>query len=178
MSVLCVADPDLGNGLYPELKERISETVLRIGHRLEIIELERNSVLPCRGCFYCFTKHPGVCVNKDLIPELKQKARNCRMLIILTPVLFGCFSSIIKNTIDRGMTGELGLQKEYPIQFIIGYSNDINDEEKSTFIDITRLHMGQADIVHPEFKSIKIESFVVKRKADMDIICRRIEENF
>ncbi len=176
MNVLCVADPALGNGFYPELKETIKGAVTRRSHRWEIIELERNSVLPCRGCFYCFTKHPGVCVNKDLIPELKEKARNCGILIILTPILFGCFSSMIKNTIDRGLTGEVGLQKEYPIQFIIGYGNDITDEEKSTFIDITRLHMGQADIVHPELQSIKIESFVVKTKADVDSIRRKIEE--
>lgn len=37
--------------------------------------------------------------------------------------------------------------------------------------------MGPADIVHPELKSIVIESFVVREKTDMDIICRRITEN-
>ena len=177
MNVLCVADPGPAIGIYPELKEKINGAVTRLSHQLEIIELERDAVLPCRGCFYCFTKHPGVCVNRDIVPELKQKAGHCGMLIILTPVLFGCFSSVIKNTIDRGLLGEVGLQKEYPIQFIIGYGTDSNDEEQSTFIDITRLHMGQMDIVHPEFKSIKIESFVVKQKADLGIICRRIEEN-
>lgn len=177
MNVLCVADPDLKDGLYSILIEKIGGTVNELCHQLEIMELDKNSVLPCRGCFFCFTKHPGICVYRDLMTELKQKVRCCGMLIILTPVLFGCFSSIIKNTIDRGLIGQVGLKEKYPIQLLIGYGNDISDEEKSTFIDITRLHMGQADIVHSEFKNDSIESFVVRREADIDDICRRIKKS-
>lgn len=177
MNVLCVADPGLNDGLYPVLIEKIGGTVNKLCHQLEIMELDKNSVLPCRGCFFCYTKHPGLCVYRDLMPELKQKVQFCGMLIILTPVLFGCFSSIIKNTIDRGLTGQVGFKKKYPIQLFIGYGNDISDEEKSTFIDITRLHMGQADIVHSEFKNVSIESFVVRREADIDDICRRIKKS-
>lgn len=110
MSVLCVVDKDLDNCQYQELKESIGLVCDWLGHQLVLVELDRNSVLPCRGCFFCFTKHPGICINKDLVAELKQKVRNCKMLIILTPVLFGSFSSVIKNAIDRGLTGEVGLQ--------------------------------------------------------------------
>lgn len=35
------------------------------------------------------------------------------------------------------------------LQVIIGYGEDINDEEKSTFIDLTAKHRGSMDIVHP-----------------------------
>ena len=176
MEVFCVADPGEGNGLYPELKAEITRSIKKSGHNLELFELERNSVAPCLGCFYCFTKHPGKCVSRDMIPELKIKARNCDAIILLTPVLFGNFTSPVKNTIDRGLTAELGIKKKFPPQYIIGYSGDITSEERNTFIDITRLHMGHADIVHPEFKKMHVESFVTGSKNEIYDVCGKIEK--
>ncbi len=175
MNVLCVADSGQENGLYPELKSEITRTVKNLGHQCEIIELEKNSVAPCLGCFYCFTKHPGKCVSRDIMPELKMKSRESDAIIILTPVLFGNFTSLIKNTLDRGLTAEVGIQEKFPPQYIIGYSNDINSTERSTFIDITRLHMGHADIVHPEFQKMHVESFVANSKDEINDVCRNIE---
>ena len=176
MNVLCVADSGHDNGFYLELKSEITRTVKNLGHHCDFIELEKNSVAPCLGCFYCFTKHPGKCVSRDIMPELKKKSWESDAIIILAPMLFGNFTSLMKNTLDRGLTAEVGIQKKFPPQYIIGYGNDITSTERSTFIDIIMLHMGHADIVHPEFQSINIEAFVAGSKDEIKPVCGKIEE--
>ena len=74
--------------------------------------------------------------------EVKKNVRKYGLTIYMTPVIFGHFSSTIKNAIDKG-TGS------HNLQIIVGFGDDIDNEEESTFIDLTAKHRGSADIVHP-----------------------------
>jgi len=82
-------------------------------------------------------------------------------------VLFGHFSSTIANVRAKG-TGS------HNWQVIIGFSEDIDDEEKSTFIDLTAKHHGKADIVHPGMNR-QVDVFVSRSIEDNTIICAALK---
>jgi len=90
------------------------------------------------------------------------------MTIFLTPVLFGHFGSTIKSAIDRGCGNQ-------NLQVVVGYGDDIDDEEKSTFIDLTRKHRGVADIVHPGFDK-QVDVYLTTSSEDSGAICEAFKK--
>jgi multimeric flavodoxin WrbA len=164
MNTILLVDKDSKTELSEALKTRILEVIKEKGHNIEIVELGRDDASPCLGCFSCVTKHPGECVNKDMVNEMKKNAQKYEMTIYMTPVIFGHFSSTIKNTIDKG-TGS------HELQVIIGYGDDIDDEEASTFIDLTAKHRGSADIVHPGMDK-QVDVYITRSVEDNTAICQ------
>lgn len=166
MNGLLILDKDSKTELSENLKTRILKILSRKGHRIEIFELGRNDAAPCRGCLHCLTKHPGECVSKDIVNDIIKQVRTYELTIFLTPVLFGHFSSSIKNAMDRGAGS-------HDLQIIIGFGSDIDNEEKSTFVDLISKHMGAADIVHPGMHK-QVEVFVTTSIKDNDAICKAL----
>jgi len=56
----------------------------------------------CQGCFECWTTTPGLCkTDGDAGREIASAMINSDLLVILTPVTFGGYSSEIKKALDR-----------------------------------------------------------------------------
>jgi multimeric flavodoxin WrbA len=161
-------DKDNKTRLSEDLKERILEILREKKQDVEVVELGRDNVTPCFGCLLCLTQNAGVCVTKDRIAEIRNNTGRYGMTIFMTPVIFGHFGSNIKCAIDRG-SGSTNLQ------VMIGYGDDIDDEEKSTFIDLTRKHRGSKDIVHPGFDK-QVDVYLTTSAADNDAICGAIRK--
>lgn len=170
MNALLVLDKDARTEVCEVLKTKICAILDDKGCQTTTVELGRNEVSPCLGlsCFHCVTKHPGECVSKDAVYPIKKNVRRYDLTIFLTPVLFGHFSSCIKNAIDRGAGS-------HNWQFIIGYGSDIDDEERSTFIDLTAKHRGNADVVHPGMDR-QVDVFVLESAEDCTAICEALME--
>ena len=167
MNTLLFLDKDSKTELSEDLKTRIIETLEDFGHEVDVFELGKNEVTPCHGCLRCVTKHPGECINNDIINEIKKNLQKYSVTFFLTPVLFGHYSSTIASPINKG-TGS------HNLQFIIGYGEDIDAEEKSTFIDLTARHRGKNDIVHPGMDK-EVNVFVSESIEDNMEICRTIK---
>ena len=58
-------------------------------------------VKPCMGCFGCWIKTPGRCVINDRCSDIPSYIAKCDELILISSVLFGCYSECIKAVIDR-----------------------------------------------------------------------------
>ena len=142
MNANLIIDRDSQNSLSGDLKDSIVTVFRENGHRVDVFEIGKSEVSQCIGCLLCLTKHPGECVNKDIVNDIRKNAKKYSATFFLTPILFGHYSSTIASAINKG-TGS------HNWQVIIGFSEDIDDEEKSTFIDLTAKHRGKADIVHP-----------------------------
>ena len=167
MNTLVILDKDSKTKLSENLKVKVVRTLEEKGHRVEVVELGKNDVSPCLGCLLCLTKHPGECVTKDIVNEIKKNVKKYSATFYLTPVLFGHFSSTIANVMAKG-TGS------HNWQVIIGFGEDIDDEEKSTFIDLTAKHHGKADIVHPGMNR-QVDVFVTRSIEDNTIICAALK---
>ncbi|MDD5700973.1 MAG: NAD(P)H-dependent oxidoreductase [Dehalococcoidales bacterium] len=167
MNVLLIMDKDSQTDLSENLKAGIVGFLEEKGHRVDVFELGKNDVFQCIGCLICLTKHPDECVNKDIVNEIKKNVKKYSATFYLTPVLFGHYSSTMASAINKG-TGS------HNWQVIIGFGEDIDDEEKSTFIDLTAKHRGKADIVHPGM-DVQVDVFVSQSVEDNEKICAALE---
>jgi multimeric flavodoxin WrbA len=123
---------------------------------IKTIEVGKQDLKSCIGCFGCWIKTPGKCVIKDLINDINKEYLISDFVIYLTPVIFGQYSSNIKNVIDRSQPYVLPFFKKIngttkhplryergPKEIIIAYSDDITEDEKNTFLDLINKHGRQ-----------------------------------
>lgn len=76
-------------------KEAGAEINLMYVHDLEI--------KPCLGCFACWVKTPGICVQKDNMQDLLTKRQNADVMILATPVYVDGMTSTMKAILDRSI---------------------------------------------------------------------------
>jgi multimeric flavodoxin WrbA len=55
----------------------------------------------CVGCFGCWTKTPGVCVQRGAAREVAARMARAELMVYLTPVTFGGYSSQLKKALDH-----------------------------------------------------------------------------
>ncbi len=68
---------------------------------VETIVLRHKRIAGCTGCFGCWIQTPGICVIDDDGREIAKRAAQADLLIFLTPVTFGGYSSELKKAVDR-----------------------------------------------------------------------------
>jgi len=65
--------------------------------------LRQEKIAYCLGCFECWTKTPGVCRIDDAGRQVAASIIQSDLVIYLTPVTFGGYSSELKKVIDRSI---------------------------------------------------------------------------
>ena len=166
MKAVIISDSDSKTELSKNLTAGIVSVLTENGNQVRSVELEKDRVAPCLGCFLCATKHRGECVSRDIVGQIRRDVQQLGLTVFVTPVLFGHFSSTLKNAVDRG-TGS----REW--QIVIGYADEIDDEEKNTFLDLTAKHRGSADIVHPGMDS-RVDVHVTQSLEENAAICESL----
>jgi hypothetical protein len=88
------------------------------------IYLHDKHIAPCQGCFGCWINTPGICVIEDDGREVIKEAVQSDLMVFLTPVTFGGYSSDLKRALDRLMqtvlpffvkiNGEFHHRQRYP----------------------------------------------------------------
>ena len=119
------------------------------GWEVETLPLRDMDIAPCTGCFKCWTKTPGICVIDDTGREVTRKLVRSDLLIILTPVTFGGYSSEVKKALDRslgwmlpyftkvqGQTHHKPRYKRYPDLLAIGTVPQHDEELETLFRDL------------------------------------------
>lgn len=159
MNALIFWDKDSDTDLLNDLKIKIEKLLKAVGYMFDFVAVGKNDIIPCSGCFICFTKNNDICINKDLMSEVNKRIKDFEIIIYLGPIVFGQYSSPIKNVLDKGQIIHISRLGKIPLFIGIGYGEGVNEEEKNTFLDIFRKHYGAANIVHPLLKS-RAEIFV------------------
>ncbi|MGC9779430.1 MAG: flavodoxin family protein [Candidatus Heimdallarchaeota archaeon] len=105
-------------------------------------------IISCTGCFKCWDTTPGICtgVKGDIGEEIKKKVVNSNLLVFLTPITFGGYSSELKKIIERllgtlhpgvqiinGESHHLKRYDSYPSILAIGISENSDKEEEQLF---------------------------------------------
>jgi len=73
----------------------------RRGWAADVLRLRDLDVAPCRGCFACWVKTPGLCIIDDIGREIAERVVRSEILVFVTPVTFGGYSSELKKGVDR-----------------------------------------------------------------------------
>ncbi len=95
------------NGALPgdQSLDRVQEVLMgelkRRRWDVEPFLLNRLDIKYCTGCFGCWMQTPGVCVIPDAGQEIAKAIIQSDLVIFLTPVTFGGYSSELKKALDR-----------------------------------------------------------------------------
>jgi hypothetical protein len=91
-------------------KERLERTRVLLtrqleeaGYQLDFFKLREMDIAPCQGCFGCWVKKPGACLMEDDSQSIVQAVVRSELLVLLTPLTFGGYSSELKKGLDRGI---------------------------------------------------------------------------
>lgn len=157
MNVLFICDKENKTKASIDLYEKLSSLFSDKGYEGKTIEVGKKDLASCMGCFGCWIKTPGECVVNDLMTDINKSFINSDVVVYLSPIVFGQFSATMKNAVDRWLPNVLPFfekvngvtkhPKRYdkdPNTIVIGYGDDLSEEEKSTFIDINR-HRGDME---------------------------------
>ena len=71
------------------------------GAEVELIYLQGLDINPCLGCGTCWSKTPGVCVQKDDMQAIYPKVAASDVIVLATPVYIDGMNSQMKAVIDR-----------------------------------------------------------------------------
>jgi hypothetical protein len=160
VKALIISDLDFQTDIFKQLNSLITGHLHEKGFSIERIKIGRNDLAFCRGCFNCWVRKPGECIIDDKMTEINRSYINADAVFFLTPVVFGQFSANMKNARDRWLPNMLPFFKirpdgstihpprytEYPNLLIIGYADDIVEEDIQLFIDITKDHLRETGV--------------------------------
>ena len=60
-------------------------------------------IKPCRGCFACWTKTPGLCFQQDAMINLIPLLAKADVILWITPIMYGGYGYHLKKALDRSI---------------------------------------------------------------------------
>ena len=170
MEILVISDKDSKTALSLGFTNKLVPMLSSEGHDVITVEASKADILPCTGCLYCLKQSSGDCRVKDMMAEINPKIKKAGLIIYLGPIMFGQYSSTMKNILDKSRLRRINA---VPHMIAVGYGDDLSAEEISTFLDIIRIHRGDSELIHPLFKE-RFEAFVIVKSGDNPNICEEI----
>ena len=99
-----VLDGGLGDGADTRGAAEIGTDCLeRVGWQVTDLALREIDIAPCLGCFGCWIKTPGLCVVDDAGRDVARQMMYSDLVVYLTPLTFGGYSSELKKALDRSI---------------------------------------------------------------------------
>lgn len=99
-NVLILSGSPRKNGNSEALVQRFAAGAAEAGHTVEIIRLQEKKIGYCVNCDSCRRNHSD-CVICDDAQEIVQKALDCDVIVLATPVYFYNVTAQMKTMIDR-----------------------------------------------------------------------------
>ena len=117
-----------------------------LGCEVECLRLRDLTIAYCKGCFGCWVKTPGVCPTRDDAGTVTRSFVRSDLVILVTPVVFGGYSSELKKALDRSagivlpfftrINGEVhhkARYQRYPALLAIGVVDRPDEAEERIF---------------------------------------------
>ena len=130
---------------------RISAALQNHCPEAEAIVLRERKIGNCAGDFLCWVRSPGLCNTDDDNRVIAAKAVQSDLVIYLTPVTFGGYSSALKRMVDHqiqnllplftNVEGEIHHQKRYPRYpklLVVGWMDQPNPRAEAIFRHLVR----------------------------------------
>ncbi len=100
-ALVLIGNPRKKNGLTSFYLQPFLEGIRNAGVETEEIYLYDKKINHCLGCFACWTKTPGVCIQKDDQQELLNKIQDSEFIIYALPLYYHSFPGLVKTHLDR-----------------------------------------------------------------------------
>ncbi len=95
-----------GGGLEEPYHEIVDSTATRarqLGAETVVFNLTSMNIKPCRGCFGCWVKTPGICFTRDDMDRILPHLAKSDWVFWVTPVTFGGYGYHLKKAADRSI---------------------------------------------------------------------------
>lgn len=177
MSIVILDAMEGKNNISLILKEK-----LQADKALAYFKLEDMNVAPCRSCGACGFKSPGKCVVNDDSHKILEAIAKGTVLVMLTPIRFGGYSSTLKKAVDKFMNlclpsyavkqGHLVHPARYGSKSIvaIGISEGDSREQEESFKKLAENNALNLQA--------SCETIVFKASGDIELIDREISRLF
>jgi len=138
-------------GIQGILEEELKEA----GWNAETYILNEHNIKSCTGCFKCWDTTPGICtgVKNDDANKIVEKVIQNELLVFLTPLTFGGYSSELKAIIERmlgllqpgvmivdGESHHLKRYERYPSIFALALTDNLDKEGEILFKKLLERH--------------------------------------
>jgi hypothetical protein len=90
-------------GGVARVEATLRDVLAERGCAMDVAVLRAEPIAYCRGCFECWTTTPGVCRTGDAGPALARRLIGSDLVVFLTPITFGGYSSELKKALDRSI---------------------------------------------------------------------------
>lgn len=91
------------DGFVDNVAQILAESLATRGGQVQTWTLREEKVAYCLGCFECWTKSPGICRIDDAGRTIAASIIAGDLVVYLTPVTFGGYSSALKKAVDRSI---------------------------------------------------------------------------
>lgn len=85
------------------IKGAVEDAARSKGWAVKTFDLDLMDIGPCRGCFACWLKHPGICAVKDEQEAVLRAMAASDIQVWITTVTFGGYGSALKKALDRAI---------------------------------------------------------------------------
>jgi multimeric flavodoxin WrbA len=180
-----------GSLVYSAASDQINKSILQnlnnLGYEVENILLRDKNIGNCAGDFFCWIRTPGICNVKDDNIVIAESIMGCDLMIYLTPVTFGGYSSTLKKMVDHQLqnispyfmeiNGETHHHKrytKYPNFAAIGFTDKHNPFEESVFKKLAYRNSinfyaknSVCEVIHTDQSDQQISDIIQNCLADM-----------
>ena len=127
----------------------------------EFVVIQANDkTAPCKGCFGCWLKTPGVCVMKDKLQHIGALMGQNDEMIIISENCYGGYSEPVKRVLDRSIStslpfftfrgGKIHHRNRYKNKFglkviLYGGITETERELAERMVQVNRHNMGSSD---------------------------------
>ena len=102
MKVLALnSSPNIEKGGTATILTPFLDGMEEAGAHVELLYIHKLKIGPCVGCGGCWSKTPGVCVQKDDMQKIYPKLAESDIIVLATPVYIDGMNSQMKAVIDR-----------------------------------------------------------------------------
>jgi hypothetical protein len=103
MKAVILNGSENGDAALDGVHKIIVDELTGVGWEVDPLILHEMEIRHCVGCFGCWVKTPGVCVINDAGRDVARAVIQSDLVIYLTPVTFGGYSSQLKKALDRSI---------------------------------------------------------------------------
>ncbi len=93
--------PHTVDGVHVSILDVFEEGLREAGSDVTRINVYKQRIQPCRGCFTCWTRTPGECIQEDDMKSLLPLVAQSDVLTLATPVYVDGMTGPMKTFLDR-----------------------------------------------------------------------------
>lgn len=135
-----------GDDFTDAVRDLLLAELATAGYQPAAWTLRDEKIAYCLGCFECWTKTPGLCRIDDAGRDVAASVISSDLVIYLSPITFGGYSSALKKAVDRSICllspfftridGEVHHQRRYdhyPALMGVGVLPERHSEQEDIF---------------------------------------------